>query len=152
MEIFNERQKIGKNSSLGVLTFENEYPMCFVIEDGYKAIKVKGETRIPAGRYKLGIRKEETPLTLKSRSRPSYSGWFRFFIEVLDVPDFTNIYFHIGNTEKDTEGCQLLNYSCRLSHGSLAGSESQPAVKYFYERIYNRLNNGEEIFYNVIDL
>lgn len=152
MEIFNLRQKIGANSSLGILCFENESPMCFVVEDGYRKVKVKGETRIPSGRYKLGIRKEETPLTVKSRLKPSYSGWFRFFIEVLNVPEFEDVYFHIGNTDKDTEGCQLLNYSARLSCGSLAGSESQPAVKHFYERVYNRLLNAEDIFYNVIDL
>src|SRR5690606_2699229 len=48
----------------------------FVIEDEYREVKVKGETRIPAGRYELKIRKQDTPLTLKYRKR--YPEWFQY--------------------------------------------------------------------------
>lgn len=62
------------------------------LEDGGE--KVYGETAIPRGRYKVQL---------------SYSQRFkRIMPEVLDVPGFTGIRIHGGNTEEDTEGCPLL--------------------------------------------
>lgn len=56
--------------------------------------KIPGETAIPRGRYKVQL---------------SYSQRFkRIMPEVLDVPGFTGVRIHGGNTEEDTHGCPLL--------------------------------------------
>lgn len=56
--------------------------------------KVWGKTAIPFGSYKLGAR---------------YSPRFkRTVIQILNVPDFSLVYFHGGNKPEDTEGCILL--------------------------------------------
>ena len=56
--------------------------------------KVYGETAIPYGTYKVIL---------------SYSPKFkRILPELLDVPCFTGIRIHRGNTEKDTAGCLLV--------------------------------------------
>jgi hypothetical protein len=81
----------------------------FLLEDEYRHsdAKVMGETRIPAGIYELGILKQDTPLTLKHQNSKLYKGWFHFYIEVMDVPKFSGIYFHAGNRDEHTAGCQI---------------------------------------------
>lgn len=56
--------------------------------------KVKGETAIPTGLY---------PLTATMSTRFS-----RLMPLVKDVPGFTGVRIHGGNTHRDTEGCPLL--------------------------------------------
>ena len=141
MEITNKRIAHSKNSSLGLLGF-NGVPQCFIIEDEPRRIKVKGETRIPAGRYRLGIRKELTPLTLKHLDNKNYKGWFKYHIEVLNVPNFDGIYSHILNTEIETEGCQGPNYQARIINSEFVGSFSTDATKHFYNVVYPLLEAG----------
>lgn len=57
-------------------------------------IKVYGESAIPYGTYKVVI-------TLSPRFK-------RFLPEILDVPHFTGIRIHRGNTEKDSHGCPIV--------------------------------------------
>lgn len=152
MEIYNHRFKSGKDSSLGVLNFEQEPPFCFIPEDEARLIKVMGETRIPAGRYRLMLCKFDTPLTIKHRQNKAYSGWFNYHIEVTKVPKFTGVFFHIGNDDDDTEGCQMPNFSGHITGTEFKGSESSFACKKFYERVEPLLEKGIEVWYNVIDL
>ena len=55
--------------------------------------KVKGQTAIPTGTYRLQV-----------SASPKFK---RELIEVLDVPGFTGIRIHRGNTAADSEGCIL---------------------------------------------
>lgn len=56
--------------------------------------KVRGRTAIPCGRYKVIL---------------SFSNRFgRIMPEVLDVPGFSGVRIHGGNTAADTLGCPLL--------------------------------------------
>lgn len=59
-----------------------------------KQFKVYGQTAIPAGRY---------PMVLEHS--PKYGP---DTLTIKDVPGFTGIRVHPGNTEKDTEGCLIL--------------------------------------------
>lgn len=62
--------------------------------DEIKAKKVYGETAIPAGHYKI-----------KMTYSPKYK---RMMPQVMDVPGFTGIRVHSGNSSKDSLGCILL--------------------------------------------
>ena len=63
------------------------------LEDGLDQ-KIKGRTAIPRGRYRI---------------RLSMSNRFgRIMPEIMNVPGFTGIRVHGGNTHQDTEGCPLL--------------------------------------------
>lgn len=152
MEIYNYRFKSGKDSSLGVLHFEKEPPFCFIPEDEARVIKKMGETRIRAGRYRLTILKVLTPLTKRHRLARAYRGWFKFHIMLKDVPNFTGVYFHIGNTEADTEACQMPNYTGLINSTEFSGLRSSSATKDFYGRVYPLLEAGVEVWYNVIDI
>lgn len=149
--IINQRIVHTDNSTLGVLYLNSDKPFSFIIEDEPREKKVQGETRIPAGTYKLGIRKELTPLTIKHLQNAAYEGWFKYHIEVLNVPGFSGIYFHIGNKEKNTEGCQMPNYMARIVNGEFEGLQSTAATKEFYSIVYPLLEKGEEVIYKIID-
>lgn len=78
---------------------------CFVIEDGYKKIKVPGETRIPDGTYRIGSR-------TYGKFWTKYKKTTTFIPQLFDVPGFLDILIHPGNTIKDTRGCILPNMEC----------------------------------------
>ena len=50
-----------EDSTSGLLFEENDLGLrflCYTLEDERRSIKVKGETRVPSGIYKLALRKE----------------------------------------------------------------------------------------------
>lgn len=144
------------NSTLGLL-FQEAYSgyrrslqfFCHVLEDEFREKKVKGETRIPAGRYQLRILKKDTPLTLLHRKH--YGDWFKYHIEVCDVPDFTGIYFHSGNEDKHTDGCLLLGFGNEVVSGMQKVTHSRLATKAFYEALYPYLEKGGRSWLQIKD-
>jgi len=91
-----ERYDFGPNYTVGKLYIDGKY-FCYTLEDVLRhpgAAKVDGATCIPAGTYKTII---DRSMRFK-RDMP----------HVLDVPGFSGIRIHCGNTDKDTEGCILL--------------------------------------------
>ena len=82
--------------------------LCYTLEDEQRDVKVWGETRIPAGKYKLSLRKEGG---FHSRYQSKYGDMHKGMIHVNDVPGFQYILWHTGNTDENTAGCLLLGDS-----------------------------------------
>mgnify|MGYP003315523633 CR=1 FL=1 len=82
--------------------------LCYTLEDEQRDVKVWGETRIPAGRYKLSLRKEGG---FHTRYQAKYGDMHKGMIHVNDVPGFEYILWHTGNTDENTAGCLLLGNS-----------------------------------------
>jgi hypothetical protein len=82
--------------------------LCYTLEDEQCDVKVWGETRIPAGEYKLSLRKEGG---FHSRYQAKYGEMHKGMIHVNDVPGFEFILWHTGNTDENTAGCLLLGDS-----------------------------------------
>jgi hypothetical protein len=135
MKVLLERFGFGRNSTLGELWIDSTL-MAFTIEDERRKVKKPGETCIPTGHYKLGLRTE-------GGMHPKYAKLFptlhKGMLWLLDVPGFEYVYLHIGNTEADSEGCPLIvTTPVVLPSGEFQGSESKRA----YERIYPRIANA----------
>lgn len=117
---------------------------CFSLEDQAQPVKVAGETRIPAGTYSLKLR-------TYGRLHEKYAGKFtehRGMIELVDVPGFTDVLIHIGNTDKDSAGCIL------VGDGAVASGEltlSTQAYRRLYGEISNALLAGEGAVLTVED-
>ena len=76
---------------------------CATLEDTFRHEKKKKVTRIPAGRYRLDLRKG-SPMATRYQDKFGTNGmlWLR------DVPGFKFVYIHIGNTDQDSDGCILV--------------------------------------------
>ena len=95
------------------------------LEDG--GVKVPKETAIPRGKYKVII---------------SYSNRFkRMMPQLLDVPQFTGIRIHSGNTPANTEGCVLLGMRYAASDHIIL--DSQIAFDDFYGKLIEGVKEGE---------
>lgn len=66
----------------------------FTCEDAIREVKIPSITAIPFGIYKVIV---------------SFSQRFQKHLPLLlDVPNFSGVRIHSGNTDKDTEGCILV--------------------------------------------
>lgn len=141
--------------SCAFFTNKEESFRSFILEDTAQDKKLAGITRIAAGRYPLRLRKELTPLTKIHRAK-YMTPWFKahpewWHIEICNVPDYNNIYYHGGNDDADTLGCQLPNYAFNMTLADNQGSISLLAVDKFYSIVHPLLENGEPCFVEIRD-
>ncbi len=122
-------------STLGILYLVNDGTnqkdfLCFTLEDEKRAVKVYGETRIPQGTYKIEYRKEGGYHNKYTKRFPRIH---RGMLEVRDVPNFTHILLHCGNTDNDTDGCLLVGnvISQNITKDGFLGQSTD-----CYKRIY----------------
>ena len=111
MKLTLERKWPKSTYTIGNLYINGQY-FCNTLEDVDRGltqdmdentifdIKVKGETAIPKGTYILSW---------------SYSPRFKkYMLAVNNVPGFSGIRIHAGNTDKDTEGCILVGKNTKV--------------------------------------
>jgi hypothetical protein len=110
---------------------------------------VAGETRIPAGRYKLGLRREGG---FHTRYAKLFSGIHRGMLHLLNVPNFEYILIHCGNTDKDSAGCILLGDNA-VQNVTLPGmiGASQIAYRRVYPDIAAALERGQDVHITIAD-
>lgn len=130
-----------KNSTQGLLLIDSK-PVCFVLEDEERAVKIHGETRIPAGVYEIKKREQVTPLTKTYRDKFSF---FDYHLEIQDIPNFKYVYIHIGNWPKDTEGCLLVGMGAKFDPEDNVSmiTDSTKAFALIYPIISDALANGK---------
>ena len=104
---------------------------CFGIEDEYRSQKVMHETRIPAGKYKIGVR---THGKFHEKYKALYP-WHKGMLEILGVPRFTDVLIHIGNDDDDTSGCYLIGEGCYAKRGNMSVQNSRGAYEKFYNKV-----------------
>ncbi len=160
MEFLQQRTTNDAEQSFGFLRDFGNLFYCHTLEDEPREVKVKGETRIPAGRYELKIKKEETDLTLKHRIayNEGYDvPWFKYHIEITHIVDktgkvvFIGVYYHAGNDQKHTDGCPLLGNILDVTKAVKPLTNSIPCVKRFYDIVYPLLEKGERCFVTIKD-
>lgn len=147
MKFILQRFSDNRKSTLGILlkvlahgTSQMTILQSYTLEDESREEKLSGETRIPAGIYDLVINAADTPLTLKYRKKYS---WFKYHIEIKNVPGFKGVYIHIGNYDDNTDGCVLLGDSAdnnSISEGMITNSTA--AFKRFYDSVFSHLSEG----------
>lgn len=139
MNFVLQRFSDNRDTTLGILLLRMQSKLLFqgyTCEDEYREVKEKGETRIPAGLYSIVIQEQETPMTLRYRQR--YPNWFKNHLMIKDVPNFTGVYIHIGNTDADTDGCILVGDG---ADNNVIGAGSISASTQCFTRLYNILYN-----------
>lgn len=95
MELTLNRIFLGGSATIGELLINDKH-LCDTLEDRVRpeGEKVYGKTAIPEGKY-------EIELTHSPRFK-------KILPEILNVPNFSGIRIHTGNSSKDTEGCIIV--------------------------------------------
>lgn len=131
MTLTLRREDLSATRTIGRLYVEDAFA-CFTLEDPVRdGPKVMHETAIPVGRYRVTI--------TKSR---------RFGVMLpllLDVPEFTGIRIHAGNTAEDTSGCVLVGLS--RSHDSILSSRL--ALAALQPQIAGAIVRGQQVWVDV---
>jgi hypothetical protein len=143
----------GKDSTSGMLFEINNGKRTFLaytLEDEQRDVKVWGETRIPAGTYKLELRTEGG---FHTRYSGKYGAMHKGMIHVQDVPGFEYILWHTGNTDEHTAGCLILGNTQtnnRIAKDGFIGS-SVDAYKFVYPRVAAAIEAGLDVEVTYID-
>lgn len=101
IELLLSRDELNPDFTLGAL-YHGDQLLCYTVEDAVREVegapvaqwKIPGKTAIPRGRYKVIV---------------DFSNRFQKMMpHILDVPGFTGVRIHSGNTAEDTEGCIIV--------------------------------------------
>jgi hypothetical protein len=129
------RNRPQKGFTTGCLLIDGLFK-CFTLEDECRDVKIQHETAIPAGTYKLRI---------------THSARFNKPLPILlDVPNFTGIRIHAGNTCNDTSGCILVGLSQGGRNGEWLG-DSKAAMDVIMPEIQYALDAGEDLEITIRD-
>lgn len=140
MNIVLQRRPSVGGATIGELTVDG-VRICFSLEDEIREVdgqpvsewKIKGQTAIPAGRYRITL--ENSP-----RFGPDT-------LTVHDVPGFVGVRMHAGNKHEDTEGCPLLGF--QVAYSTIVGGTSKPAVEAVKAMVRGAMMDGEEVWMEV---
>jgi hypothetical protein len=113
MRITIERLTMTSTTTIGKMYLNGEY-FGYTLEDVNRDVKIKHQTCIPAGLYKV-------VLTVSNRFK-------RLMPLLIDVPNFKGIRIHGGNTHKNTSGCPMVAER-RLNDNTIQGSLEKELTK-----------------------
>lgn len=123
-EMHLKRIQFTKISTIGELWL-GDWLECLTLEDCVRKVKIDKITAIPAGRYQIII----TPSLRFQRPLPL----------LLNVPNYSGVRIHPGNTDKDTEGCILVG----KTRGVDFIGESRDAFAALFPKIEEVLKNAK---------
>lgn len=143
MELRVNRLHANDESTIGVLSDDMGF-LCFTLEDQPQTVKVYGETRIPAGRYRVTLRNEGGFHKRYARKFPSFHNGMLW---VRDVPGFEYILIHIGNDDDDTAGCLLVGDTVQqnVTKPGFIGASTE-AYERVYRSVAEALARDEEVW------
>ena len=144
----------GKDSTSGILFDVTDSDcrkfLCYTLEDEYRDSKVRSETRIPAGLYQIGFRKEGG---FHAKYQKRFADIHKGMLQINNVPGFDYILIHCGNTDEHTAGCLLVGNtqtSNLVQEDGFIG-QSTAAYKTIYPSIANALEQKESVTIRYID-
>jgi len=132
MNLYLHRLPSDEHRTHGDLFIDGEWE-CYTLEDVVREVKIPGETAIPEGRYRVTL--ENSP-----RFGPGT-------LTVNDVPGFSGVRIHAGNTEADTHGCPLVG-QVRADASILKSRAALDALK---PKIAAALQDGGEVWIEIIN-
>ena len=151
MKLTVVRTQFGTDATNGLLFIDGIFE-CYTVEDQYQAVKVMHETCKPEGTYDIQFRKTGG---FHARYDKKYKNAHYGMLHLQDVPNFTYILIHAGNTSDDSSGCILTTTTQTDLDSAKAGfgGQSQLAYKRMYDKVAKVLlqNKPVEIEITTID-
>ena len=127
MQITVKRLHKTNTSTIGELLVDGIF-QCYTLEDTERPVKIKNETAIPKGTYKVIINKSNR--------------FKRLLPLLLNVPNFEGVRIHSGNTNHDTEGCILV--------GQTRGDNYVGQSRKAFEKLFKKMQAAKEISLTIL--
>lgn len=127
MQITIKRLHKTNTSTIGELLIDGIFE-CYTLEDIERDVKIKAETAIPKGTYKVIINQSNR--------------FKRLMPLLLKVPNFEGVRIHAGNTNHDTEGCILVG---RTRSKDFIG-QSRKA----YDKLFKKMQAAKDITLTIL--
>ena len=137
------RTQFGTDATNGLL-FVNGLFECYTLVDQYQAVKVMHETCIPEGTYDIKFR---TVGGFHEKYKKRYGNEHYGMLHLQDVPNFTYILIHAGNTDEHTSGCLIVGETQQdldLSDDGFIG-HSGVAYSKLYKKVAKELLLGKSV-------
>lgn len=138
MELAVTRGPNHDDSCIGDLFVDDAF-QCYTLEDLVREVdgqpvaswKIQNQTAIPRGRYRVTI-----------RFSPHFN---RMMPHIEDVPGFTEVMLHWGNTSIDTDGCILVGQH----RTDDAIQQARAAFDALFPMIQDAINDGDDVWITV---
>ena len=143
MKLTVVRTQFGTDATNGLLFIDGLFE-CYTLEDQYQAVKVMHETCIPEGTYDIKFRKTGG---FHAKYSERYKNAHYGMLHIQDVPNFTYILIHTGNTDEHTSGCLIVGETqqdLEISKDGFIGS-STVAYKKMYAKVAGQLLQGKDV-------
>jgi len=137
------RHQFGTDATNGLLFVDGLFE-CYTLEDQYQAVKVMHETCIPEGTYDIKFRKVGG---FHTKYSDRYGNAHYGMLHLQDVPNFTYILIHAGNTDEHTSGCLIVGETQQdldISDDGFIG-HSGKAYSKLYNKVAKELLLGKEV-------
>jgi len=122
MQITVRRLHKTDTSTIGELSIDGVFE-CFTLEDVERKEKIKSETAIPKGTYKVIINQSNR--------------FKRLLPLLLNVPNFEGVRIHSGNSNHDTEGCILV--------GQTRGKDYIGQSRKAFDKLFKKMQAAKDI-------
>ena len=143
MKLTVVRTQFGKDATNGMLFIDGLFE-CYTLEDQYQAVKVMHETCIPEGTYDIKFR---TVGGFHTKYKERYGNAHYGMLHLQDVPNFTYILIHAGNTDEHTSGCLIVGETQQdldISDDGFIG-HSGKAYSKLYDKVAKQLLQGKKV-------
>mgnify|MGYP003113674558 FL=1 len=143
MKLTVVRTQFGTDATNGLLFIDGIFE-CYTLEDQYQAVKVMHETCIPEGTYDIKFRKTGG---FHAKYSERYKNAHYGMLHIQDVPNFTYILIHTGNSDEHTSGCLIIGETQQdldISKDGFIGS-SAVAYKKMYAKVAGQLLQGKDV-------
>ncbi len=133
------RESFGDTFTEGRLYINDEFE-CYTIEDTDRKLeeegeKVYGKTAIPKGNYRVNI-------SMSPRFKKP-------LIEILNVPQFTGVRIHTGNSSANTEGCIIVGKDNKIADDDWIG-QSKLAYEPLHAKVQEALTAGDLVTIEIV--
>ena len=127
MQIIVKRLHKTNTSTIGELLIDGIF-QCYTLEDTERPVKIKNETAIPKGTYKVIINQSNR--------------FKRLLPLLLNVPNYEGVRIHSGNTNHDTEGCILV--------GQTRGDNYVGQSRKAFDKLFKKMQKAENITLTIL--
>ena len=127
MQITVKRLHKTNTSTIGELLIDGIF-QCYTLEDVERPVKIKNETAIPKGTYKVIINQSNR--------------FKRLLPLLLNVPNYEGIRIHSGNTNHDTEGCILV--------GQTRGNNYVGQSRKAFDKLFKKMQAAKDITITIL--